>query len=242
MKTISTLLVACAAALALSCARPSGDTPTSAGATAPLDGAQEAVKATIPFGDAHIYFEYNATADDAGVQVFLDAEDWKSVSISDGRGRDLLDIRTGGGMRELGLTELRFEGAEPEPAETYAAFPAGEYHFSGVTIDRVGLTGSAFLSHDIPAAPSFSPSQGETVDPDHVVVTWNPVAGIDRYQVIVESDANGFSLEVSVSATTQSLQIPPTFLVPGTEYKAEVLAIAPSGNRTITEGTFFTGP
>jgi hypothetical protein len=88
----------------------------------------------------------------------------------------------------------------------------------------------------------FSPSEGETVDPDDVVIEWNPIAGVDRYQVIVESDANGFVLEVSVASSATSLRVPPTFLVPNTEYKAELLAIAPSGNRTITEGTFVTGP
>jgi hypothetical protein len=202
---------------------------------------EEKLAGTIPFSAAQIYLEYNATADDAGVQVFLDAEDWKEVSIHQGN-LELLEIETGGGMRELGLTELRFEGAEPAPAEVLDAFPAGEYRFRGITVERERLTASATLSHAIPPAPVFSPSQGETVDPDNVVVTWNPIGGMDRFQVIVESDTNELVLEVSVSSSSTSLRVPPTFLVPNTLYKAEVLAIAPSGNRTISEGTFFTGP
>ena len=91
-------------------------------------------------------------------------------------------------------------------------------------------------------APNFTPSQGEVVDPDDAVIEWDPIAGVDRYQVIVETDANHLSLEVSLAPSTTSLRVPPTFLVPNTEYKAEVLAIAPSGNRTIAEGTFVTGP
>jgi hypothetical protein len=58
----------------------------------------------------------------------------------------------------------------------------------------------------------------------------------------VESDANNLSLEVSVSPSVTSLHIPPTYLMPNTEYKAEILAIAPNGNRSIIEGNFFTGP
>lgn len=200
------------------------------------------LRGSTPFGDTQIYFEYNSSADDAGIQVFLDAEDWKKVGIIDDKGRDLLEIETGGGMRELGLTELRFEGAEPGGLEALDAFPEGEYRFRGITIDRVRLVGSADLSHDIPPAPEFTPSEGETVDPDDVVIEWEPIPGMDRFQVIVESDANGLVLEVSVSASTTSLHVPPTFLVPNTLYKAEVLAISPNGNRTITEGTFVTGP
>ena len=217
-------------------------TPTSNdGLAAEGTEAQDHV-AAIPFGDAQIFFELNATANDAGIQVFLDAEDWKRVAISDERGRDLVAIDTGGGMRDLGLTELRFEGAEPDPSETFDAFPAGEYKFTGTTTDRQRLFATATLSHDLPAAPVFSPSEGEVVDPDDVEIEWEPIAGVDRYQVIVESDANGFVLEVSVSSATTTLQVPRTFLFANTEYKVEVLAIAPNGNRTISEGTFVTGP
>ncbi|HXV14901.1 MAG TPA: hypothetical protein VEC56_11915 [Candidatus Krumholzibacteria bacterium] len=217
----------------------SPSTPTSAD---PPNTLEEAGGGSMPFSEAQIFIEYNATANDAGIQVFLDAEPWKEIQIVDHRGRELLEIEASGGMKRLGLTELRFEGAEPEPDEVLDAFPAGEYRFRGRAVERFRLTGTATLSHDIPPAPEFSPSQGEVVDPDNVVIEWDAIGGVDRYQVIVESDANGFVLEVSVSSSTTSLHVPPTFLEPNTEYKAEILAIAPSGNRTITEGTFVTGP
>ncbi len=237
------LALTCTSLVTPGCGRNDDPALTSTGAVFTADPDDEAGhRGTIPFSAAQIYFEYNSTADDAGVQVFLDAEDWKRISIEDYRGKELLEIETGGGMRELGLTELRFEGAEPGPTEALDAFPPGEYRFRGTTIERRRLMASAFLSHDLPAAPSFTPSHGEVVDPDNAVIEWNPVGGVDRYQVIVESDANDLSLEVSVSSSTTRLQIPPTFLAPNTEYKAEVLAIAPGGNRTITEGTFVTGP
>jgi hypothetical protein len=200
------------------------------------------LRGSVPFSAAQIFIEYNSSASDAGIQVFLDAEDWKRVGIVDDNGKDLLAISTGGGMRELGLTELRFEGAEPGPTEVLDAFPEGEYEFTGVTVERQRLTGSAFLSHDIPDAPMFTPSNGEPVDLEDTEIEWTSIAGVDRYQVIVESDANNLVLEVTVSSSTTSLRVPPTFLAPNTLYKAEVLAIAPNGNRTLTEGTFVTGP
>ncbi|MCI0452652.1 MAG: hypothetical protein L0Z51_09745 [Candidatus Latescibacteria bacterium] len=197
---------------------------------------------SMPFEEAQIFLEFNSTDNDAGIQVFVDGEPWKELEIVDRRGRELLEIEASGGMKKLGLTELRFEGAEPEPDEVLDAFPAGEYRFRGRAVERFRLTGSATLSHDMPPAPEFSPSDGEVVDPDNVVIEWTLLGGVDRYQVIVENDATGMSMEVTVSSSTSSLHVPPTFLEPNTEYKAEILAIAPNGNRTITESTFVTGP
>ncbi len=237
------ILFATSLVAAVSCSRDdSGGTPTAVGDST-SDGFDAAGGGpSMPFGDAQIFIEYNSTANDAGIQVFLDAEAWKRVGIFDQRGRDLLEIEASGGMKQLGLTELRFEGAEPDPSEVLDAFPAGVYKFRGTTIERQRLASTAILSHDLPAAPVFSPSHGEVVDPDDVEIEWNAIAGVETYQVIVESDANTLVLEVSVSSSTTHLRIPSTFLEPNTEYKAELLAIAPSGNRTITEGTFVTGP
>jgi hypothetical protein len=234
--------IAFPALMAAGCDRRTEQTPISSGGLSAEDPDDQHMRGSLPFSAAQIFIEYNSTANDAGIQVFLDAEAWKEVSILDGRGKNILEIEASGGMRELGLTELRFEGAEPEPDEVLDAFPAGEYRFRGKTIDRFRLVASAILSHDIPDAPSFSPSHGELVDPDDAVIEWSPVGGVDRYQVIVESDANGLVLEVSLSSSTTQLHVPPTFLEPNTEYKAEVLAISASGNRTITEGTFVTTP
>jgi hypothetical protein len=41
----------------------------------------------IPFSQTRIIIETNATAGDAGIQIFLDATGWKSLEISDPNGR-----------------------------------------------------------------------------------------------------------------------------------------------------------
>jgi hypothetical protein len=241
-RSVRLLTLGLALALVAGCNEDTSDpTPTGASISGE-DTVDMSSRGTIPFSDAQIYFEFNSSANDAGIQVFLDAEAWKELEIRDRRGRELLEIEASGGMRELGLTELRFEGAEPEPEEVLDAFPAGEYKFRGKTVDRYRLVGEATLSHDMPPAPEFSPANGEIVDPDNVVIEWKAIGGIERYQVIVESDENELVLEISLSAETTELHVPPTFLESNLEYKVEVLAIAPSGNRTITEGTFVTGP
>ncbi len=235
------IVMVAALALVAGCDRdpsPSSPAPTDAPGTL-----EELGHGGMPFSDVQIFFEFNSTANDAGIQVFLDGDPWKEVEITDSRGRELLEIEAdGGGFRKLGLTELRFEGAEPDPDETFDAFRPGEYRFRGRAIEGFRLTGSATLSHDFPAAPVFSPSQGETVDPDDVVIEWEEIGGVELYEVIVESDENDFVFDVIVGSETTSMQVPSAFLQPNTLYKAEILAIGSSGNRTITEGTFVTGP
>lgn len=195
---------------------------------------------SVPFDDAEIYIEYNATAADAGIQVFFDADAWHRFGIRGAQGGPILDITAKGPMRELGLTELRYESDEPSLVEVLELFPAGPYDFFGTLVDGGGLHSTANLSHDIPAAPSFTPSQGELVDPENAEIAWASVAGVETYQVIVESDENPRVFTIDLSASTLSVEIPESFLESGIEYKVEVLAIAPSGNRTISEGTFVT--
>src|SRR3972149_5649703 len=86
--------------------------------------------AKIPFSDARILIELNATDEDVGIQVFLDAEGWKKVSIVSPDGRTILEVLSSGKLRKQGLTELFFESEEPSLddvplSEFLARFPGG---------------------------------------------------------------------------------------------------------------------
>jgi hypothetical protein len=200
----------------------------------------------IPFDEAQLFIEFNSTDNDAGIQVFLDAEDWELLRIRSPHGQKILQILATGGLGELGLTELRFESAEPSPflpdREILALFPEGDYEFEASTLEGDVLVGTATLSHALPPAPSFSPCDGALVDLDNTVIDWETIAGVVGYEVIVENEELGVSMAVVLPASKTSLQVPPGFLEPDTEYKAEVLAIAANGNKTITECLFQTMP
>lgn len=193
------------------------------------------------FEDAEVFFEFNATDNDLGLQIFLDAEGWDKVDVSDPNNHKIFQLHTQGTLSDLGITELRFESAEPSPAEVLALFPPGDYAFTGKTVEDGVLVSTAELSHALLAAPTFTPSGGEEVDPDNTVVTWN-APGAELVEVIIESEENDGVFDVIVSGATTSLDIPAQFLEPDTEYKIEILAIAENGNKTITEGTFVTMP
>jgi hypothetical protein len=200
----------------------------------------EAKGAGIPFAALQLFLEFNSTDNDLGVQLLLDGEDWKRVRAFDPGKHEILDITTNGRLQRLGLTELFFESAEPSPAEVLALFPRGAYRFVGRTVENDRLVGTARLSHDLPPAPSFSPSKGELVDRNNVVIRWRPIPGLAAFQLIVENEDLGVTMTIDLKPSVTRLRVPPAFLEPGTEYQAEVLAIAPNGNRTIAEGTFVT--
>ena len=210
---------------------------------------------TIPFTDARIRIEVNATDQDSGLHAMIDAEGWRWVKIYDPKGRVVFHVMGGGGVRKTGLTELFFESAEPGfenlPLDEFLLrFPAGEYQFVGRTITGDTLFSKAILTHALPNGPVLlSPADGSVQDPNNTVVVWEPVADppgsrIARYEVLVtqENPKPKRVLSAVVPGTVSHMIIPPTFLQRDTEYKYEVLAIEEGGNQTLSEGTFRTAP
>jgi hypothetical protein len=193
-----------------------------------------------PFDEAQLFFELNSTDNDLGLQLFLDAEGWKRVRVLDPGRNEIVFLQARRKLGKLGITELRFESAEPSPEEVLALFPPGEYRFRGRTVEGEPLASNVILSHDFPAAPTFSPSDGEVVDPKHTVVEWN-APGAEQVELIIEQDELGHVLDVTLSGSTKRLRVPPQFLTPGMEYKIEILSISENGNRIIAESTFRTG-
>jgi hypothetical protein len=201
----------------------------------------------IPFSIAKVYWEYNASADDLGVHVSLDAEDWRELWITNPFDRRIFAVKGKGPYKDLGMTELFFEGAEPSLADfpledLLALFPEGEYDIEGVTADGAKLESSVRFSHAIPAGPNVSALIGPG---NSLVFSWTAVTtpppgfppkpiNIVGYQVIVDS------FQVTVPATTTSVTVSPEFvasLSSGVQ-PFEVLAIEASANQTLTEGTF----
>jgi hypothetical protein len=215
---------------------------TVGGATRECSAAEE-----VSFEIAKIYWEYNASANDLGVHVSLDAEDWRRLKIVKPDGRTIFNVEGRGAYQDLGMTELFFEGAEPSLADfplgsLLALFPEGEYEFDGRTVDGADLSSTAMFSHAIPDGPSVSAAVGLA---NSLVISWtavtSPPAGfpnrpitIAGYQVIVGS------FQVTVPATTTSVTVSPEFVasLASGEQPYEVLAIEVNSNQTLTEGTF----
>ena len=199
-----------------------------------------------PFSFARIYIEYNASANDLGFHVTMDGPNWKTFNIVDPRGIKVWEVFGREGYAELGMTELFFEGAEPNLDEfpldqLLAKFPEGSYKFTGIAIGGAQLKSMATLSHAVPAGPEVAAD----VNGDEVVIRWRPVTqppagfpnkqiSIVGYQVIVEA------FQVTLPASATEVAVPAAYVdsLPRGEIPFEVLAIDRSGNQTITEGTF----
>jgi Fibronectin type III domain len=224
---------------------------------AAMSGRAWAGKKTIPFEDARIRIEVNATDGDSGLHILLDADEgWRWVHIFDPKGRMIFHVAGGGSIRKTGLTELFLESAEPGfdelPLDEFLKrFPEGEYRLVGKTIEGNTLSGKATLTHAIPDGPVIlGPANGSVQNPSSTVISWQPVpdpAGsqIVRYEVIVtqEDPAPPRVLDAVLPATVHSMTVPSAFLLPGgIEYKFEVLAIEAGGNQTLSESAFVTSP
>lgn len=214
----------------------------------------------VTLKDARLKIELNSTAGDAGIQVFIDADPWKSMDIYDPSGRMIFRSITRGRFAKQGGTELFMESAEPNFSqltlvEFLKRFPEGQYQIRGKGVEGETLMGTATLTHNLAAGPELvSPLEGGgLVDPNNAVVTWNPVgpangSPIVGYQVIIVQVQSSFpaipkiTLDVTMPATATSLAVPRGFLRPGTRYEWEVLAIEASGNQTLSTAFFETAP
>ena len=199
-----------------------------------------------PFSFARIYIEYNASANDLGFHVTMDGPNWKTFNIVNPKGVKVWEVVGHAAYDELGMTELFFEGAEPNlddfPLDRLLAkFPEGAYKFNGIAVGGTQLKSVAMLSHAIPDGPEVE----AVVNGDEVVIRWQPVThppegfpnrqiNIAGYQVIVES------FQVTLPASATEVEVPEEFVesLPRGVIPFEVLAIDRSGNQTLTEGTF----
>ncbi len=220
--------------------------------------------AAVPLKDAKLNIEHNATDEDTGFQGFVDSEGWRRLDVRGPNGR-VARFEARGTFAKLGLTELFFESVEPANAdvpigEMLAKLPEGRYKIAGPAQENgtsAGRTsGTAWLTHDIPAGPTLvSPAEGATAPVRGLVARWTPVSKtitgepvrIISYQLIIEKDVEphphmigklGLSMYLPPSVT--SMAIPDGFLEPRTAYKWEVLAIEHSGNQTLSSGAFRT--
>lgn len=226
------------------------------------------------FKITNVHFETNASACDMGIQLAFDTEGLTQGSVTNPNGDQIYSFKSGDGMKATGgQTEGFLEGIEPQIkelmdalgcarskeeglstlSELFAAFPQGQYTFSGIH-KGMAIERQDRLTYHIPAGPKVvAPEKGTILPPDGVTIKWKPVTGpilpylgpvtVTGYHVIVEENTGeevAPELDADVQASTTSLKVPPQFLKPATQYLFEVLSSETSGNQTITEGFFCT--
>ncbi len=210
--------------------------------------------------EAEIFFEYNSTDQDLGIQFFLDGEGWKRITIFTPDWHRSVTVSVKGKYGQLGLTEIFSERAEPElcpddeedcdPTEAIEDFqedfPEGVYRFYGWTVEGDMLYGTATLMHNLPDAPELLAT--------YPTIQWVGDPDVVGYEVVVEMVAevggeerefvNTATLPATVTSFTISKEfrnLKKVFEKTGelVEFKVEVIAREESGNKTITEEILF---
>ena len=134
-----------------------------------------------------------------------------------------------------------------------ANFPKGWYQFRGITIEGEILTGRAFLSHKLPAAPEIiSPEEDDPLE-NPFIIKWAPGPGgpgIREYEVVAEMVINGRTYKhvATLPGWARRLTVSPQFIGLAAraeekdeleEFKVEIVARAANLNKTITELAVF---
>ena len=100
-------------------------------------------KPPTPFEAAKIIIEFNSTDQDVGIQLSIDAEAWKTVSVLDPNGNKIFTANPKGAFKPFGGSELFLEGDEPSlddvPLDEFLAkFPEGTVATHDASLDSFG--------------------------------------------------------------------------------------------------------
>jgi len=198
---------------------------------------------TIPFDEAEIFVEYNATDEDAEVVVSVDADmGLGRFRIVNPLGKQILDLRSKH-TKDIGTRKIDLETPEPSLGTVLAAYPEGRYLFLGKSTNGVSLLSEVWLTHDLPAAPEITyPLDGATGVPlDGASATWTAGPDADSFFVELEQEELGEDIQSNCAGDTSSFGFPAGWLEPLTEYQLGVGARAENGNLTVVEIHFTTG-
>lgn len=214
--------------------------------------ATAAKKKAKKYEDSELFIEIHGTDGDAGLHMDVGGDAWRRLHVTNPKNKRILDVRAKSKLGEHGLAGVMIESSEPAFDELPFArfkrrFPEGKYRFKGKTIEGRTMKGTDRLSHDVPKTPVVtSPADGGNVDPGGFVFRWEPATDkkveIVRYQLTVsdEDHPNG-EVVIEVGPGVTSATIDGEYLVPGTQYAAELIALERSGNQTILALEFKTG-
>jgi hypothetical protein len=212
-------------------------------ALAALGAASSSPLASIPFDEARIFVEHNATDDDAEVVIDIDAEvGLERLTLVAPDGAEVLNLRAE--HLGLGLRKFALETPEPSLHAVLSAYPPGEYRFYGRSVDGQFLFSTASLSHALPEAPDLIyPLAGSTdVPTSGASAIWTAGSDAASFFLEIESDDLGLDVKSNVAGDAGSFGFPEGWLAGGTEYQLGLGSRADNGNLTVIEIDFTTAP
>jgi hypothetical protein len=202
-----------------------------------------APRPTIPFDEAILYVEYNASDEDAEVVVDVDADvGLARFSVLAPNGKEVLNLRSRD-SQDLGIRKINLETPEPALEDVLEAYPEGWYRFYGKSVDGETLFSEVRLSHELPLAPRITyPLDGDVgVPTSGAAATWNSDSGSEGFFFELEQDDLEVDIKSNVAADATSFGFPDGWLEADTEYQMGLATRAENGNLTVVEIHFTTG-
>lgn len=200
--------------------------------------------AAVPFSDASVHLEQNATDGDMEVvfEVKGGQDGLAELSVVSPDGRPVVAFRAPDAST-LGIRQFRFESPEPTNAKALqTAYPEGVYAFSGTTSAGARLVGQSTLSHRLPAPTTFvKPAPAaENVPVTDLVIAWSPVEGAASYVVSIKQRELHVQITALLPGASTSFAVPPGLLLPGRQYDLAIGTVTPEGNISEVQTTFTT--
>ena len=190
-----------------------------------------------------IFIEYTPAEGDAVIVVEAESESGLGkIEVRDPRGMRVLNMRAGAGQDVTAISGFVVESRESDLPTVMRTYRAGMYDLRARTVDGQEAFGQARLSHYLLAEPAvIYPVAGAKNIPTNLTIGWIPDPEAVSYRVNLEQ-GDSDTLQVMLPAGSQSLRVPEGVLAPGTDSFVEVVAVSPSGNRTVVEVAFTTRP
>lgn len=157
-------------------------------------------------------------------------------------GSFLLSLETQSGG-ERGLSGLLVELRESDLGTVFDRYTEGTYSIRAVSASGNPVTGSAWLSFDLPRESliAYPPPGAVGIPNTGLSVKWLGDPSAVGFHVQLEQNDND-GLAVTLPPGRNSFRIPDGLLAPGTETELEIAAIGANGNRTVVEAVFTTRP
>ncbi len=195
------------------------------------------------FSHAKLYFEQNATDGDIEAVFEIQGNEGGLIKLSiiSPDGKTIIDF-TVPEKSTLGIRQFRFESPEPKDIKSIkAAYPEGDYQFTGTTLHGKMLIGTCKLIHKLPSTTSFiqPKPKAKGVGLKDLKIMWAPVKDITSYILYIEE--GNFDFTVTLPASINELTLPEGILMPHTEYTLGIGTKSKEGNLSFIETSFITG-
>lgn len=146
--------------------------------------------------------------------------------------------------QNLGQADFQFDTPEPTLEMLQQAYPAGQYHFVGLTVDDNLVVNTVELTYELLPAPHILfPTAGATTIPvNGLIVSWEAINGAEALRLEIEDEETEVALKVDLPADATTFEVPNNWLQPGVEYVLDIKATGVNGNQTVTDLKFTTAP